>query len=189
MLFNKIDWNDLEIPPLVESKKQIGYRASTPTLKGGKQVIIQAPMGTFPFGVSPPKPEKNIKKWSISLAKMDNGATKPIMEEFFSKMEEFDEFLINYAHKNSKEFFGKQLGLETVREFYNKVVKIDDDPANAAKYGPRISPVIGYNEETRKFDDIPCKNVDKSDLPIDKVPQRSKGILQFRLGQIYCVNQ
>jgi len=189
MLFNKIDWNNLEIPPLAKSENQVGYWASTPTLDGGKQANIQAPMGLFPFGTSPPNLDKNVKKWSISLAKTDNGVTKPIMEQFFSKMEELDEFLVNYAHKHSKDFFGKQLPLETVRAFYNPVLKYDKDPVAAAKYGPRIAPTVGYNEETHTFDDIPCKNIDKKDLPIDKVPRRSKGILQFRLGQVYCVNQ
>ncbi len=188
LLFNQIDWSKLEIPPLAKSEKQVGYWASTPTLSG-KHFLVQAPMGTLPFGTSPPNLEKNVKKWSISLAKMDGGVTKPVMEQFFAKMEELDEFLVDYAHKHSKEFFGKQLTVELVRAFYNPVLKFDKDPVAAAKYGPRIAPTVGYDDETKVFDDIPCKNVDKTNLPIDKVPRRSKGILQFRLGQVYCVNQ
>jgi hypothetical protein len=188
LLFTKVDWNKLVIPALVETKK-VGYRASTPLYEGSPLTIL-APFGVLPFGASPPKPEENITKWTLPIAEMtDGGAVKPIMAQFFDHARALERVLINHAFKNADEFFGKPTKLDMCEEHFNKIVKYSKDQKSAEKYGPTISPTLGFNEDTKTFDRVECFGPDGKPFPIDKIPRRAKAIVQYRLAQVYSVNK
>lgn len=186
MNFTEIDVSKIKFGELVESKKQKGYRSGNITYEG-QPLLIQVPFVLFPFGVSPPNPDLGITKWSLSIARDENGVTKPIVGEFFKKIEEIENRFLHYVSENAQDYFGGKKSLETCKDFMNKIVKYDKNAENAAKYGPRIAPVVPYDTENNKFYDIECYDVDKSEISPEKVQRKSKGMATIQLATNYSV--
>jgi len=101
-----------------------------------KPLRIQMPKMTLPFGVSrftnPDKPEE--VKYSIDLS-FDK--TSPSL---LSQFEKIEEKVIEYAEKNSKELFKKQLSKEMLREFFKSSIRYSEDEngERSTKYAPRL---------------------------------------------------
>lgn len=185
--FRTVDWNKMVIPPLKESQQQKGFRSSVPTI-GGKPILIAAPLAVFPFGTSPPNADAGITKWSLAIARDENGGTAPILGEFFDKMAGLDTFLSTYVSANAKEFFNvDKKSQDSIADLLNRTIKYDKNPENAAKYGPSIRPTIRISD-TGEFYDVVCKGIDNHPMPIDKVAKRSKGYVTFEVASIYSVN-
>ena len=97
---------------------------------------IQMPKMSLPFGVSrfvnPDKPEE--VKYSVDLS-FDK--TSPSL---LTQFEEIEEKVIDYAEKNSKELFKKQLSKEMLREFFKSSIRFSEDEngERSTKYAPRL---------------------------------------------------
>lgn len=96
---------------------------------------IQMPKMSLPFGVSVYKnPETGEEKHSLELSWSD---VKP---ELFEKFKKFEDSIIDYVEKNSKEFFKKQKSRVVLEELYQSYLKIekDEDGNLVEKYAPRL---------------------------------------------------
>lgn len=95
---------------------------------------VQMPKMSLPFGVSIYKPEGGEEKYSLELSW--NGVKPEILESF----REFEERIIDYAEKNSKELFKKQKSREVLEELFQHYLKIDKDEEGHIidKYAPRL---------------------------------------------------
>ena len=187
MNINNIDWNKLVVPALEESKKQPGFKSCNPTYEG-KPLQIQTGISYLPFGASPPNPEKKILKWSLPIARDHNG--KPfsaVTATMFGKLEAFDQWVIQYIFENPLPFFGVAKKRDIVEEFYNKTSKYDKKPENAAKYGPRFSPVLPFVEETKAFKDITCLDVNGTPIGPENIKRGTQAIIIYELASIYSV--
>ena len=145
----------LNVPKLEASKKQPGFRSSKP-MHNGKTLFIQTHNVYFPFGISPPNPEKNVKKWSIPISEKTNGVITPLNAQLFNKHIELDEWLMNYAMTNHKEFFDHPVvkSRDVYEEHLNHTVKSDKNPEKTEQYGRRIAPTIMTDEETGRFQEL-----------------------------------
>lgn len=188
--FKNFDWSQLNIPKLEESQNNKSYRSCKPTLKNGKSVQFQIPFSLFPFGASPPNPEKKILKWSLPIARDElPGITKPLSKEFFATMENFDKFLINYASKNAQLFFNVPTkGIESCTDFLNPCIKHDKNAEKDEKYGPRIQPELMFNKETNQFEKVQATNVKSEKISITDILPKSKGYAIIELTTFYSVN-
>jgi hypothetical protein len=207
----------LYVPKMELSKKQPGFYSSKPT-HNRKTLFIQTHDVYFPFGISPPNPEKNIKKWSIPISEKTNGDITPLNAQLFNKHIELDEWLMNYAMANHKEFFDHPTvkSRDVYEEHLNLTVKSDKNPEKTEQYGRRIAPTIMTNEETGRFQElevmtinpewqpkyipnpktgkyIPNPEYDASIpefLPADplSIIPKSMGRVTYELKSTYCVN-
>lgn len=186
MNFKNIDVSKIKFGDLVESKKQKGYKSGNITYEG-QPLLIQFPLVMFPFGVSPPNAEHGITKYSLQISRDENGATKPIIGELFQKFEEIEKHLLNHAFENAAAYFGGKKSLETCKDFMNKVLKYDKNEEKAAKYGPRLSPVVPYDFENHKFIEVECFDIDGSPISPDLVGKKSKGFVTVHVATNYSV--
>lgn len=148
-----INIDNLTIPSLEDSQRQPGFRSCKP-MYNDKNLFILTHEVYLPFGLSAPRPEKNVKKWSLPISEKTNGVITDRNKTFFSKHEELDQYLLNYVMTNAKEFFGH----ETLKskDFYegnqNLTPKVDSEhPEKTEKYGRNISPTITTDDTTGKF--------------------------------------
>lgn len=100
----------------------------------GQRVRLQTPIMSAPFGVSS-YDEPSTGNTSYSLDGSFRGhESNPPLQAFLTKCRELDETLASEAAKHSKEWFGKTISLDAVRELTRKLVKDPADP----KYAPTI---------------------------------------------------
>jgi hypothetical protein len=101
-----------------------------------KPLRIQMPKMSLPFGVSryvsPDKPEEVRYSAEISFDSYDS----PLLKLF----ETIEEKVIDYAEKNSKELFKKQLSKEMLAEFFKSSIRYSEDEngERSTKYAPRL---------------------------------------------------
>ena len=103
--------------------------------EGHPKIIMQTPVVSVPFGLSTYTDDKTgAVKYSldISFRGMDED---PKIQDFHDKMNDFDNFLIDTAVANSKEWFGKKQSKEVIENFYRPLVKPSKDPS---KYAPTM---------------------------------------------------
>lgn len=187
MNINNVDWSKLVIPALEESKKQPGFKSCSPTYDG-KPLLIQSGISYLPFGASPPNPEKKILKWTLPIARdLRNAPFSAITTTMFEKLDVFDQFSIQHIFENPLPFFGMTKKRDIVEEFYNKAVKYDKNPVNAAKYGPRFAPVLPFIEETKSFKDITCMDVNGTPIDPATIKNGTQAIIIFELASFYSV--
>jgi hypothetical protein len=106
---------------------------------------IQMPKMSLPFGISVYKnPESGEEKFSLELSWA--GVDPKILENF----KNFEQKILDYAEKNSKELFKKQKQRVVLEELQQSYLKIDkDEDGNVLdKYAPRLKAKLYTDRDT-----------------------------------------
>ena len=100
-----------------------------------KKITMQTPLVAAPFGLSTYTDDNTgVTKYSIDMSFKGSDAD-PKIKMFQQKMEDMDNFVLQLAEKNSKEWLGKKMSKEVVEALYRPVVKLAKDPE---KYAPTM---------------------------------------------------
>jgi hypothetical protein len=105
--------------------------------------FMQVPKMTTPFGAGRP-PNMEDAKFSVEVTLADNN---PAQERFHEFLKKFDEYAIEQAIANCKEWFGRpKLSREIAEEFYVPMVKIPKDKNGepTTEYPPRFKVQLPY---------------------------------------------
>lgn len=119
------------------AKTNRGSKIVYVNLENGQRVRLQTPIMSAPFGVSTYEdPSTSVGNKSFSIDGSFKGFEKnPALASFMEKCRGLDDRLAEEAAKNSKEWFGKVISVDAVKELTRKLVKDSSDPA---KYAPTI---------------------------------------------------
>jgi hypothetical protein len=98
-----------------------GYNIDLTLGNGTEENLIQTPKMKTPFGISTDKTNPFKKSLDLSFQGSD---TNPAMQAFREMIEKVDALAIDYALKNSKTFFKKDLSRDIISEYYNSGIKI-----------------------------------------------------------------
>jgi hypothetical protein len=85
------------------------------------ETVIQTPKMRSPFGVSTDKTNPFKKSLDLSFQGIE---TNKGIKAFRDLVEKVDSMTIDYALKNSKTFFGKELTREVIAAYYNSNIKL-----------------------------------------------------------------
>ena len=85
------------------------------------ETLLQTPKMRAPFGLSTDKTNPFKKSLDISFQGIDGSKS---IKEFRTLIENIDTMVIDYALKNSKTFFKKELSREVLAEYYYSGIKI-----------------------------------------------------------------
>lgn len=101
-----------------------------------KQIIMQTPIMSAPFGLSEYTPENGSGPVKYSLDLSFKGYDENIkLSQFLKTLADIDNQMIDLAVTNSRIWFGKQMSPEVVKELYRPLVK---ESKNPEKYAPTI---------------------------------------------------
>jgi hypothetical protein len=98
-----------------------GYNIEISVGDTTNEVLIQTPKMRAPFGISTDKTNPFKKLLDISFQGSEGSSS---MKSFRSLVEDVDAFAIDYAMKNCKTFFKKDLSREIVADYYCSGIKI-----------------------------------------------------------------
>jgi hypothetical protein len=98
-----------------------GYNIEVSVGDTSSEVLIQTPKMRAPFGISTDKTNPFKKTLDISFQDMDSSKS---MKQLRKIIEATDQAVIDYAMKNSKSFFQKELSREVISAYYNPGIKI-----------------------------------------------------------------
>lgn len=151
------------MPDYVDFKKRITrgdllYRPLRTNAKGGKSghvslkgtdgtsqdMVVQTSKERAPWACSSMTGDDGKEKWSLDVAVSD-----PDLQTWFNSL---DDDILAEAVANSIEWFGKELSLDVIKEFYRPVLKQPRDP----RYNPTLSiklPQRGDKVEAEFFDE------------------------------------
>lgn len=116
-------------------KNSMGGKVVYLKYAGNKNVTIQTPIMSAPFGISSYTDDKTgITKHSLDIS-FKGAADDEKIQQFLDKMNAFDQCLIDTAVKNSKDWLGKPMKKDVVEALYRPLVKPSKDPE---KYAPTI---------------------------------------------------
>lgn len=182
--FYNIKWDTIEFTPFTANPKQPGFKSCRPK----STLTIQLPASKLPFALSEPNVERSITKYKLPIAiGGGEGATK-LQNDCLAKFEEFDEFLPKYASEHAQDFFGtKKKSIDVCKELMNPMVKVDQDPEKAAKYGARISPEVKHSDD-HGFYSIDCRDTDGSPMSPMDIKRGSHGYVTIELASLYSVS-
>lgn len=133
VLPKNFDVNELTFD--VVKKNAMGGNVVYFKYEGHPKVIMQTPVVAAPFGLSTYTDDKTgAVKYSLDIS-FRGMEEDPKVQMFHDKMADFDNFLMNTAVTNSKDWFGKKQSKEVVENFYRPLVKPSKDPS---KYAPTM---------------------------------------------------
>ena len=98
-----------------------GYNIDITIGNGTEETLIQTPKMKAPFGISTDKTNPFKKSLDVSFQGIE---LNPSMKSFREMIESIDQLVIEYAVKNSKTFFKKELSADVIKEYYNSGIKI-----------------------------------------------------------------
>lgn len=105
---------------------------NNPKNKG--KVRLQTPTMRAPFGLSR-FDDQTTGNASFSLDISFNGRDQnPKLDKFLQTCKDLDQYMLEMAHARSQEWFGKDMSMNILREFYRPIVR---EPSNP-KYEPTI---------------------------------------------------
>lgn len=126
----------------------------------GQRIRLQTPVMSAPFGISTyDEAASGTRSYSLdgSFKGYEDNA---VLKSFLDKCRALDDHLAAQAAKNSKEWFGKSISLDAVKELTRKLIKDPMDP----KYAPTIrfkvptdsqgAPTTEFYDETGSPTDI-----------------------------------
>lgn len=138
----KFDVSEISLADV--QKNKMGGNIVYLKYKDSKKLTVQTPLMSAPFGISTYVDEKtNTKKYSIDVS-FKGADEDPKVELFQTKMQDFDDYLIDQGAKNSKAWFGKVQKKEVVEALYRPLVKPSKDPE---KYAPTMKVKIQTDKE------------------------------------------
>lgn len=137
--------DDVKFSPVQKTAK--GSKVVYVNGRHGGKVRLQTPVMSAPFGVSKfDDTSTGNSSYSLDLSFRDMDAEPKIMA-FHDTCRQFDEHILDTAVTNSKEWLGKDMSRDIVKEFYRSLVR---DPSND-KYKPtirlKISPYSEFYDE------------------------------------------
>ena len=98
-----------------------GYNIEISVGDTSSEVLIQTPKMRTPFGISTDKTNPFKKALDVSFQGIE---TSKKMKDFRGLVENIDTMIIDYAMKNCKSFFKKELSREIVSDYYYSGIKI-----------------------------------------------------------------
>jgi hypothetical protein len=98
-----------------------GYNIELTVGNGTEEILIQTPKMRAPFGISTDKTNPFKKSLDISFQGMEGN---PGIKSFREMIENVDTLTIDYAVKNSKTFFKKELTRDVIAEYYYSGIKL-----------------------------------------------------------------
>jgi len=98
-----------------------GYNIDITVGNSKEEILVQTPKMRAPFGIATDKTNPFKKSLDISFQGIDGN---PAMKSFREMIEAVDNFTIDYAFKNSKTFFKKDLTREIIAEYYYSGIKV-----------------------------------------------------------------
>ncbi len=164
----------------------------------GKPLVIQTPSLPVPFGFSAYTDESS-GKVSYSMGMQLSGYETDLkVKQFYEAIQAVDEFMIDQALKNSKEWFGKVCSKETIEDKYSPNIKIAKDKNGDPKpYPPSVK--VAFNK-LRDSDEFECKvfGVESkndpnpkpiSDVPFEElIPKRAQVTTLIQCTGVWFVN-
>ena len=134
MMYTKFDASALTCGE--STKNRAGGNQVSLLYNGNKQIVLQTPALTVPFGLSEFTPENNSGPVKYSLDLSFKGINEnPKVEQYFKMVKSLDERMISLAVENSKAWFGKPMSREIVEELYRPLIKESKMPD---KYAPTM---------------------------------------------------
>lgn len=181
--FRNVKFDLITIPPF--EKTDHGGKSTKPTYNNtGKELILQLPIMRIPY------PFKGFKsKDSDRVSYGVNGSfdkSSPILNEFFGWCESFDEFLIEYVHKNCKAIMGKEMPIDGVRALYNSLIRYPEDEEKAAKYGATFKTMVRPKKDAKGFW-TKCYDVNGQEMNIEDLPGGCMARMVVRFSSIYVI--
>ena len=98
-----------------------GYNIELTVGNGSEEILIQTPKMRAPFGISTDKTNPFKKSLDISFQGQESSESIKALRVLIEKM---DSVTIDYALKNSKTFFKKELTRDVIAEYYYSGIKI-----------------------------------------------------------------
>ena len=179
--FNKFNTSKINCEPVAKNKA--GGNIVYLKYNEAKKIIIQTPIMMAPFGLSVFNDEANgVSKYSVDLSFKGQESDKNI-EGFLNCMTNLDNFMIEQAVQNSKEWFGKKMSKEVVKELYRPLIKESKDPS---KYASTIKFKIrntGDKLNLEAFDDK------QNSFDMDNFAPGCKARAIVELSSIWFVNK
>lgn len=183
-LYSSFDPASLQLGPLEKNKK--GGKMVTLSVAGQdakRRVVIQTPVVAVPFGVTPYQEATTgeIQSYSIDIS-FRNLDTDPRIADFLDRMRRMDDVLLEEAVKHSKEWFGKAMSKDVVKEFLRKIVK---ESANG-QYPPvmKVKVPLTNGQPTCQFYDE-----NRQPVGIDYITKGSTVKMILELSPMWFVNK
>ena len=98
-----------------------GYNIELTVGNGTEEILIQTPKMRAPFGISTDKTNPFKKSLDISFQGIEVNSS---IKSFRDMVDKVDKMVIDYALKNSKTFFKKELTREVIAEYYYSGIKV-----------------------------------------------------------------
>jgi hypothetical protein len=98
-----------------------GYNIELTVGNGSEEILIQTPKMRSPFGISTDKTNPFKKSLDISFQGIE---VNQGIKSFREMVEQVDNLVIDYAVKNSKTFFKKDLTRDVISEYYYSGIKL-----------------------------------------------------------------
>jgi len=98
-----------------------GYNIELGVGDTANETLLQTPKMRAPFGLSTDKTNPFKKSLDVSFQGIESSKS---IKEFRTLIEEIDKMVIDYALKNSKTFFKKDLSREVISEYYYSGIKV-----------------------------------------------------------------
>lgn len=184
-LYSAFDAAALQFGPVDKNKK--GGKMvplSAPSNDGSKKrIMIQTPVVAVPFGVTPYQEATTgeIQSYSIDIS-FRNLDTDPRIADFLARMRKLDDVLLDTAVKNSKEWFGKTMNKDVIKEFIRKMVK--EHPSGQYPPVMKIKVPVVNGEPTSQFYDE-----NRQPVPIDYITKGSTLKMILELSPMWFVNK
>lgn len=184
-LYSSFDAAALQFGPVDKNKK--GGKVvplGVPGADGSKKrIVIQTPVVAVPFGVTPYQEATTgeIQSYSIDIS-FRNLDTDPRIADFLERMKRLDDVLLEAAVKNSKEWFGKSMSKDVIKEFIRKMVK----EHATGQYPPVMKvkvPVINGEPTSHFYDE------NRQPVPIDFITKGSTLKMILELTPMWFVNK
>jgi len=98
-----------------------GYNIDLTVGESTNETLLQTPKMRAPFGIGTDKTNPFKKSIDVSFQGQDQSESVKALRVLIEKM---DSYVIDYALKNSKTFFGKELTREVISAYYNSGIKL-----------------------------------------------------------------
>lgn len=181
-LYKNFDVDNLQFGDAVKNKS--GGNQVFMTFPEKKKIYLQTPVMSAPFGISEYAVEgSNTVKYSLDLS-FKGHEDDPKIYGFMKMVEEFDEHMIRVGVDRSKEWFGKQMSSDVVRELYRPLLKKAKDPE---KYAPTFKTKIRTSLQNNDFILNAFHNKEPFDLNDFKIGSKVRLIMEF--APVWFVNK
>lgn len=118
---------------------------------GDRSLTLQTPSLQSPFGLNI-NDKNGPPKYDIQLA-LRGYEDHPKVKPFFAALSALDEYMVDYATKNSQALFKSKMSREVVQAFYTPTVRFGKDKeGNPTPYPPNIKVAFKRNRDNGNFD-------------------------------------